>query len=215
MRERLDRYVRDRTAMLAAIAHDLRTPITTLRLRAEFIEDEETKTKVLETLGEMQEMTEAVLAFARGDAASEESRTIDIAALVESIVEDAAASGRDVRFEESSVATLNVRPVALRRAIGNLIDNATSYGLRARVSVGAGEDQVKILVDDDGPGIPSVDLERVFDPFVRLEGSRSRETGGAGLGLAIARSIVRAHGGDVRLENRPEGGLRAIVSLPA
>jgi signal transduction histidine kinase len=214
MRERLDRYVRDRTAMLAAIAHDLRTPITTLRLRAEFIEDEETKAKVLDTLAEMHAMTEAVLAFARGDAASEESRPTDIGALVESIVEDAAESGREVRFEESRQATLNVRPFALRRAIGNLIDNATFYGHRASVRVEPGAAQVAIVIDDDGPGIPEGELERVFDPFVRLEGSRSRATGGAGLGLAIARSVVRAHGGDVRLEDRLEGGLRATVSLP-
>ncbi len=214
MRERLDRYIRDRTAMLGAIAHDLRTPITSLRLRAEFIEDEETKSKVLETLAEMQAMAEAVLAFARGDAETEESRATDVSALVESIVEDAAESGREAAFEESPPVTLTCRPFALRRAIGNLIDNATFYGERARARVEKGRDEVRIVIDDDGPGIAPEELERVFDPFVRLEGSRSRETGGAGLGLAIARSIARAHGGDVRLENRPEGGLRAIATLP-
>ena len=214
MRERLDRYVRDRTVMLAAVAHDLRTPITALRLRAEFVEDEEARAKILETLNEMQAMTEAVLAFTRDDAASETSRLTDIAALVESIVEDASESGRDVRFEESPPIALNVRPMALRRAIGNLIDNASFHGVRGRVRVEPGAEQVTIVIDDDGPGIPAAELERAFDPFVRLEGSRSRETGGAGLGLAIARGIVRAQGGDVKLENRPEGGLRATVSLP-
>jgi signal transduction histidine kinase len=214
MRERLERYIRDRTSMLAAIAHDLRTPITSLRLRAEFIEDEEAKAKILETLSEMQAMTEAVLAFARGDAETEESRTTDVTALVESIVEDVAASGRDARFAESPPVTLKCRPFALKRGMANLIDNATLYGVRARVAVAADKDEVRIIVDDDGPGIPAADLERVFEPFVRLEGSRSRETGGAGLGLAIARSIFRAHGGDVRLENRAEAGLRAIASLP-
>ncbi len=214
MRERLDRYIRDRTAMLAAIAHDLRTPITSLRLRAEFIEDEEAKAKILETLAEMQAMAEAVLAFARGDAESEESRATDVSALVESIVEDVAASGREASFKDSPAVTLTCRPFALRRAVGNLIDNATFYGVRARACVEADKDEVRIIIDDDGPGIPSADLERVFDPFVRLEGSRSRETGGAGLGLAIARSIVRAHGGDVKLTNRAEGGLRAIATLP-
>ncbi len=214
MRERLERYIRDRTAMLAAIAHDLRTPITSLRLRAEFIEDEDAKAKILETLAEMQAMAEAVLAFARGDSESEPTRATDVTALVESIVEDMAASGRDARFEESLPVTLKCRPFALKRGIGNLIDNATLYGARARVKVEADKDEVRILIDDDGPGIPPADLERVFEPFVRLEGSRSRETGGAGLGLAIARSIFRAHGGDVRLENRPEGGLRATASLP-
>ncbi len=215
MRERLDRYIRDRTAMLAAIAHDLRTPITSLRLRAEFIDDEEAKAKILETLAEMQAMAEAVLAFARGDAESEASRATDIPALVESVVEDIAASGREASFTESPATTLTCRPFALRRAVGNLIDNATFYGVRARARVEADKDEVRIIIDDDGPGIPAAELEHVFDPFVRLEGSRSRETGGAGLGLAIARSIARAHGGDVRLENRAAAGLRAVLSLPA
>jgi signal transduction histidine kinase len=215
MRERLDRYIRDRTAMLAAIAHDLRTPITSLRLRAEFIEDEEAKAKILETLAEMQAMAEAVLAFARGDAESEETRATDIAALVESIVDDVAESGRDATFADSPPVVRRCRPFALRRAIANLIDNATFYGGRARARVETDKDEVRIIVDDDGPGVPASDLERVFDPFVRLEGSRSRETGGAGLGLAISRGILRAHGGDVTLQNRPGGGLRAIATLPA
>ena len=167
------------------------------------------------SLAEMQAMAEAVIAFARGDAESEPTRTTDVTALAESIVEDIAASGRDARFLESSAVTLKVRPHALKRGLTNLIDNATFYGTRARVKVEGDPAEVRFIIDDDGPGIPSADLERVFEPFVRLEGSRSRETGGAGLGLAIARSIFRAHGGDVRLENRPEGGLRAIASLPA
>ncbi len=215
MRERLDRYVRDRTTMLAAIAHDLRTPITTLRLRAEFIEDEEARERILETLAEMQAMAEAVLAFTRGDAESEETRPTDVTALAESLVEDAAASGRDARFEDSPPVIVSCRPLALKRAIGNLLDNAIFYGTRARLRVERSGDEVSIIIEDDGPGIAAAELERVFDPFVRLEGSRSRETGGAGLGLAIARSIARAHGGDVRLENLAERGLKAVVSLPA
>lgn len=214
MRERLDRYIRDRTAMLAAIAHDLRTPITSLRLRAEFIDDEEVKAKVLETLDEMQSMAEAVLAFARGDAATEPSRPTNMAALVESVVEDAAASGRDVRFEDSPAAVVNGRPLALRRACANIVDNATFYGVRARARIEDARDEVRIVVEDEGPGIPETELERVFEPFVRLEGSRSRATGGAGLGLAIARSIFRAHGGDLKLQNRAEGGLLATGTLP-
>lgn len=214
MRERLDRFIRDRTAMLAAVGHDLRTPITSLRLRAEFIEDAEVRGKILETIAEMQAMAEAVLAFARGDAEGEASRPTDVAALVESIVEDKAEAGCDVTMAEAAPVTLACRPFALRRAIGNLIDNAVFYGARARVRVEAGAEEVRIIVDDDGPGIANADRERVFDPFVRLEDSRSRETGGVGLGLSIARSIVRAHGGDVTIENRPEGGLRATVVLP-
>jgi signal transduction histidine kinase len=214
MRERLERYVRDRTAMLAAIAHDLRTPITSLRLRAEFIEDEEVRARVLETLAEMQAMAEAVLAFARGDAESEPTRATDVTALAESVVEDVAASGRDAAFLESPAVTLKCRPFALKRALTNLIDNATFYGTRAQVKVEAAGEEVRFIIDDDGPGIASADLERVFEPFVRLEGSRSRETGGAGLGLAIARSVFRSHGGDMTLQNRTEGGLRAVASLP-
>jgi signal transduction histidine kinase len=214
MRERLERFIRDRTSMLAAIAHDLRTPITSLRLRAEFVEDDESRTKILETLAEMQAMTEAVLSFARGDSENELTRLTDVTALAESIVEDVRASGREARFEESPKVTLNCRPLALKRALSNLIDYAAVYGVRARVKVERDADEIRIIVDDDGPGIPPPDLERVFEPFVRLESSRSRETGGAGLGLAIARSIFRAHGGDVSLQNRKEGGLRAVANLP-
>lgn len=214
MRERLDRFIRDRTAMLAAVAHDLRTPITSLRLRAEFIEDEEMKAKILETLAEMQAMAEAVLTFARSDAESEPTRRTDVTALVESVVEDAAETGRDARFEDSPAVTLACRPFALRRALANLVDNATFYGIRARARLEPSGEEVRIVIDDDGPGVPASELERVFEPFMRLESSRSRETGGAGLGLAIARTITRGHGGDVRLENRADGGLRAILTLP-
>jgi signal transduction histidine kinase len=214
MRERLDRFIRDRTAMLAAVAHDLRTPITSLRLRAEFVDDEETRTKIIETLAEMQVMADSMLAFARGDAESEPTRLTQLSALVESVVEDAVASGRDVRFVETGPITLPCRPHALRRALANLVDNAVHYGARAVLSVERDAGEIRILVDDEGPGIPEAELERVFDPFVRLEASRSRETGGAGLGLSIARTILRSHGGDLRLENRREGGLRAIAALP-
>jgi signal transduction histidine kinase len=214
MRERLDRFIRDRTTMLAAVAHDLRTPITSLRLRAEFVEDEETRNKILETLSEMQAMTEAALAFARDDSEKEPSRPADIVALVESVVDDAADNGRDATFEESPPITLSCRPVALRRAVRNLVENAVTYGHRARIRVETDAAELRIVVDDDGPGIPPADLERVFDPFVRLETSRSRETGGVGLGLAIARSVMRAHGGDLRLVNRAGGGLSAIAGLP-
>ncbi len=214
MQDRLRRFVADRTGMLAAISHDLRTPITTLRLRAEFIEDPEIRDKILETLDEMQQMTEATLAFLREDAAREDSRQVDLAALIQSLCDDLADTGQEVAFAGAGRTPFVCRPVALKRALANLIENAVAYGDRARVALREEESELCIVIDDDGPGVPPERMEAVFEPFVRLEDSRSRETGGVGLGLAIARSIARGHGGEVTLENRPEGGLRAILSLP-
>ncbi len=214
MRGRLQRFVQDRTRMLAAISHDLRTPITTLRLRAEFVEDEETRAKILETLDEMQRMTEATLAFAREEATVEDTRTVDLAALVESICADLADLGQDASFDGPERLPYACRPTGLKRAVRNLIENAVTYGKCARVGLEAGAAALKIVIDDDGPGIPEADFERVFAPFVRLEESRSRETGGIGLGMAIARTIVRGHGGDIELANRAEGGLRVVIRLP-
>ena len=214
MQNRLNRFVQDRTRMLAAVSHDLRTPITSLRLRAEFIEDAEIKAKILETLEEMQRMTEAVLAFAREEAAAEETRSVDLAALIASLCDDLAELGQDVAFAEAARAPYDCRPVSLKRALRNLIENAVSYGQRARVALAVTGNEVRITVDDDGPGIPEAKLEEIFKPFVRLEESRSRETGGVGLGLAIARSIVRGHGGELTLANREGGGLRATIRLP-
>jgi signal transduction histidine kinase len=214
MQGRIKRFVDDRTAMLAAVSHDLRTPITSLRLRAEFVEDEETKERMLDTLDEMQRMVEGTLAFAREEGAAEPTRVVDLAALVESVAADLADLGADVTFASPGKLAYGCRPVALRRAVRNLIENAVRYGERARVTLACDRDACRIMVDDDGPGIPQDSFERVFEPFVRLEGSRSRETGGIGLGLAIARSIVRGHGGDIRLENRAGGGLRATIALP-
>jgi signal transduction histidine kinase len=214
MRERLTRFVRDRTTMLAAISHDLRTPLTSLRLHAELVEDRVARGKLLAILEEMQHMTEATLAFAREEAAREDTRTIDMAALLESLCEDLAALGMEVAFAGAEKTPLACRPAGLKRAVRNLVENAVSYGERARVALEQSADELRIVIDDDGPGIAHEDSERVFGPFVRLEKSRSRDTGGIGLGMAIARSIVRAHGGDITLENRAGGGLRATVRLP-
>ncbi len=215
MQERLKRFVEDRTRMLAAIGHDLRTPITSLRIRAEFVEDEETRAKIIETLDEMQRMIEAALSFLREEAATEPARTVDLAALVESLVADSADLGWEVDFRAEARPVLRCRSDSLRRALRNLIENAVRYGERARVRLERGRDEVRIIIEDDGPGIPPEMMERAFEPFFRLEKSRSRETGGIGLGLAIARTIARSHGGDLRLVNRREGGLRAILTLPA
>ena len=214
MRERLDRFVRDRTAMLAAISHDLRTPITSLRLHAEFVEDAETRAKILTALDDMQRMTEDTLAFIREDMRQEGTRNVDLHALVDSVAADLADLGHDIAVEDSGRVLVACRPVALRRAFRNLLENASSYGSRATARIARNGAEVRVVIEDEGPGIPQADLERVFEPFVRLEASRSRDTGGSGLGLAIARTIVRGHGGDIRLENRTEGGLRATIALP-
>ena len=214
MRARLDRHVRDRTAMLAAVSHDLRTPITSLRLHAEFIEDGETRAKIVAALDEMQRMTEDALAFIREDMRREETRTVDLHALLDSVAADLSELGHEIAVEDSGRVLATCRPAALRRAVRNLLENAAAYGVRATVRIDRGDAELRIVVEDEGPGIAQADRERVFEPFVRLEASRSRDTGGSGLGLAIARGIVRAHGGDISLGNRAEGGLRATVALP-
>lgn len=214
MQARIRSFVADRTLMLAAISHDLRTPITSMRLRAEFVEDPEVRDKLIATLDEMKSMTEASLAFAREEGQAEPTRAVDLDALVESLCDDLAELGWDVRVEAGGRIPWRCRPDALRRAMRNVIENAVRYGDRARVRLALSAERLAIEVDDDGPGIAEIDRERVFTPFVRLEGSRNRSTGGVGLGLSIARTIVRAHGGDVLLANRPAGGLRTTIQLP-
>lgn len=214
MRERLQRFVQDRTQMLAAISHDMRTPLTTLRLRAEFISDTETQEKMLATIDEMNAMVEATLTFAREEAAQENTRSIDLAALIESICADLADLGHDAVFAPSDRAPYACRLVGLKRAIRNLVENAVRYGTRAAVRLERDARTYTIIVEDDGPGIPEGKLNEVFEPFVRLDESRSKEGGGIGLGLSIVRSIVQSHGGEVGLTNRSAGGLRAKISLP-
>ncbi len=213
MQERLDRFVKDRTRMLAAISHDLRTPLTSLRLRAEFVTDPEVQEKMLKTIGEIQTMTEATLAFAQEEATAEATRAVDLSALVESLCDDLAELGHNVSFVEGAAINYRCRPDALRRAIRNLIENAVRYGECARVGVSRTSKSIDIVIEDDGPGIPDEVMEQVFAPFYRLENSRNRETGGVGLGLSIARAIARHHGGDVILINRAKG-LQATISLP-
>lgn len=210
MQGRIRRFVEDRTQMLAAISHDLRTPITRLKLRAEFVEDEAERARMLADLDEMERMIAATLAFARDDARHEERRPVDVAALVQGLAEDLGAT-----YEGPDSLVAPARSMALKRAVANLLDNAVKYGAAARARVEPRGSDIVVVVEDDGPGIPEADFERVFAPFVRLEASRNRDTGGTGLGLAVARAAARAHGGDIRLENRPEGGLRVTLSLPA
>lgn len=213
MQARLTRFLTDRTRMLAAISHDLRTPITTLRLRAEFIADEGLKQKMLDTLAEMQSMTEATLSFAKEEGSVEKTRTVDLSSLVESVCEDQVELGRDVVCADCERLVYRCRPDALRRALRNIIENAVRYAGRANVTLSSAEETVTIAVSDNGPGIPEDQREQVFSPFFRLEQSRNRHTGGIGLGLAIARAIIRHHGGDIVLGNN-DPGLAASIVLP-
>lgn len=215
MQERLKRFIDDRTRMLAAMSHDLRTPLTRLRLRAEFVEDPEQQLKMLAELDEMTAMVDATLAFAREEARREDARRLDLGELVASVCDDAVDANQDVTFEPAPRCEILGRPMALRRAIANVVGNGVKYAGGARVRVGAQDAEFVIEIDDDGPGIPEDEHERVFAPFYRVETSRSRETGGTGLGLAVARSIVHAHGGDIRLANRKGGGLRVTILVPA
>lgn len=214
MRERLSRFVLDRTRMLASVGHDLRTPITSMRLRAEFIEDDETRTRMLVSLEEMSHMVEAALTFAREEATSEPTRMVDLTALVQTVCADQADMDRPVNFNENGRLLYPCRPNSLKRAVRNLVENAVIHGKTAEVGLVRSGGEVHITIDDAGPGIAEADMAKIFMPFVRLDESRGQETGGIGLGLAIARSIVRGHGGDIRIGNRREGGLRATIQLP-
>lgn len=214
MQARLAQFLRDRAQMLAAVSHDLRTPITRLRLRAELLDDPELQAKFVHDLDEMETMTRATLDFLRDADAHEAAQPVDVDALIESLQSDAVELGQEVLIQGSAASPYSGRPLALQRCLRNLIDNAVKYGNRATVSVTDRAERLQIVVSDEGPGIPDDRLAQVFEPFVRLEPSRSRETGGVGLGLSIARDIARAHGGDLVLRNRASGGLDAVLTLP-
>lgn len=213
MQERLRRYVEDRTAMVGAIAHDLRTPLTRLRFRIEAAPDE-VRGKLAAEIDQMDAMISATLAFVRDTTRAGPREKLELASLVETIFDEAAETGSEAAALPSERLVVEGDPVALRRLIGNLVENALKYGQRARGRVFAEDGCAIVEIEDDGPGVPPLEIERLFEPFYRGEPSRSRETGGAGLGLAVVRSIARAHGGDVTLHNRSGGGLTARVSLP-
>ncbi len=215
MQERLRGMVDDRSLMLAALSHDLRTVITRLRLRAEDIDDEVQRAKALEDLSDMEVMLKESLDAARGETSREPRQKVDLAALVRSLADDLADAGRAVTFAGPERLVLHCRPVALRRALSNLIDNAIRYGGGADLVLRQDGATAVIEVGDRGPGIPEAAREAMFRPFMRGDPSRNRATGGTGLGLGVARSILRAHGGDVVLADREGGGLLARVTLPA
>lgn len=212
MKDRLTRFVRERTHMLAALSHDLRSPLTAMRLRIEMLDKTEDSIRLKALVEEMQAMVEATLEFARGIAKVEPAATVDLVTLLSDLVSDVAGGRASLAPTEPLFAT--VRPQALNRALRNLIDNAVRFGAVANVTLTQEPGTTVISIADTGPGLPDDQLEAVFEPFVRLEGSRNRDTGGVGLGLAIARTTIQAHGGSVILRNLPEGGLEAIVRLP-
>jgi signal transduction histidine kinase len=214
MQSRLGHYLQDRTRFLAAMSHDLKTPITRLRLRAEMLDEPALRARFTADLAEMESMVAATLDFMRGVDADEKTATIDIRALLESLQADLVEAGGDVRIAADGVLPYVGRPQALKRCLVNLMENAIRYGGDARVEARERPDALEIRVRDTGPGIPEADLERVFEPYLRLEDSRNRGTGGTGLGLSIARSIARAHDGDITLANIPGGGLEAVLRLP-
>jgi two-component system OmpR family sensor kinase len=213
MQQRLRRYVEDRTAMIGAIAHDLRTPLTRLRFRIESV-PEDMRAKMSSDLDQMEAMISATLSFVR-DATQQGERTrLELSSLLESLVDDMTDTGADVAFSSEEKVIIGGDPVGLKRLFSNLLENAVKYGKRARVRVKAEDGMAVVEIDDDGPGVPAAEVEKVFEPFYRREPSRNRETGGIGLGLAVVRTISRAHGGDATLENRKGGGLTARVRLP-
>jgi signal transduction histidine kinase len=215
MSKRLMATLEGQRSMLAAIAHDLRTPITALKLRLELLEDDEIKDRMRGSLDELQGVTEAAVDALKAEGAGETTRSVDLSALVESLCIDLSDLGQSVSYASDGPLTCRCRPGEIRRAVRNLIENAVRYGAGARVRLERDGRDILVLIEDDGPGIPAGEIERVFEPFRRLEESRSRETGGHGLGLTIARSIARGHGGKVTLTNRPGGGLTACLRIPA
>jgi len=214
MQARIKRLVDERSRALAAVSHDLRTPLTRLRLRVELVDDEKLRDQMAADLDAMAAMIDATLGYLRGLQASEAVRPIDINALLASMSEDALVLGRHISIQGQALAPYTGRLSALRRALQNLIDNAIKYGSCAHFRVEDDVGELRLMVEDDGPGIEPKELARVTEPYYRLEASRNSATGGVGLGLSIVRDIALLHGGDLVLTNRAQGGLCATLKLP-
>lgn len=215
MQARLRQLFDERTRILAAVSHDLQTPITRLQLRAEMMEDPALRDKVLADLADMQALVEEGLAYAGSTAAPREPEVrTDLDALVASLVADYTDAGRRVSLAGHCGHPVNTQPRKLRRLLGNLVDNALKFGGSAEMTLGNNSGPLVITVRDHGEGIADAELEKVFEPFYRLESSRNRETGGTGLGLAIARQLANSLGAELSLRNHPDGGLEAQLSLP-
>ncbi|MFO7483138.1 ATP-binding protein [Oceanibaculum nanhaiense] len=214
MQRRLKQFVDDRLQMIAAISHDLRTPLTRLRLFAEYMPDQDQRRQMLSDINEMEAMVSATLTYASNQLKDEARSDVDLGSLLISLCDTAADAGCRVVYDGPDHARLSCRPVAIRRVFANLIDNGCKFGSEVRVTLCDGPDAIAITIADDGPGIPAAQREEAFRPFTRLETSRNRETGGTGLGLTIASDVILAHGGVIELGDAPAGGLLVTVMLP-
>lgn len=214
MRERIQRQIKQRTEMLAGVSHDLRTPLTRMKLQLAMMKPQAGLDELMTDVAEMEHMVEGFLAFARGEG-GEASENVDLIDFIETLVADARRSShREIQLNISGTCPMTLRPQAMRRCLGNLITNGLRFGTKVQLVLDEAETAVFIHVDDDGPGIPKDKRDEVLRPFVRLDESRNLDTGGVGLGLTIARDIAHAHGGELMLNDSPLGGLRATVRLP-
>ena len=215
MQGRLGRFVEERTRVLAAVSHDLKTPLTRLRLRLEQVSDDAVRAKMERDLGETQSLVQGSLDFMRGMALQEKTQPLDLNALLESLRDDAEDMGHSVTITGEARSPYSGKPLALKRCLSNLVENAIRYGLQAGIEIQDSTSELTLVVRDSGPGLPEEALSQVFEPFYRLEPSRNPGTGGTGLGLSIARNIARGHGGELALQNGPDGeGLMAVLTLP-
>jgi len=215
MQAQIRRLVQDRTALAAAIAHDLGTPITRLRLRVEEIADEEIRKSIVQDLHQMQRMIAATLGFARLDFAAELPDVLDLMSLIQRVADDISRTDADIEIHGPMRLPVRSKPIALQRALMNVAENALKYGKKARIYVTERAGAIEIAVEDDGPGIPEALQGEVFEPFYRLPQKTDAVIDGSGLGLAVARSLVRGIGGEIMISNRSEGGLRVAISIPS
>jgi signal transduction histidine kinase len=211
--QRVNAMLTEKDVMLGAIGHDLKTPLASLRVRIESVEDEDERTKMAATVDEMVHILDDILILARLGKSAEALVLTDVSALVEMVADELDSEDRLTVIESKEKCRASVRPILLRRALRNLMGNALQYGSKAQITTACDGNQLSIKIEDQGPGLAPEQLTNLFEPFARAENSRNRASGGSGLGLTIARAIARAHGGDVILENRSEGGLRAILRI--
>ncbi len=213
MRERIQRQIDQRTDMLAGVSHDLRTPLTRMKLQLALLDGVDGADELKEDVDEMEHMLEGYLAFARGEGAETPEAT-NLTELLDGVVAQARRKGGVIDLHSEGELMVPLRPDAFRRCVANLLDNASRYADHVTIRAGTRGDAIEVTIDDDGPGIPADRREEVFKPFYRLDGSRNPGTGGVGLGLTIARDVLRGHGGDIDLSDSPTGGLRARLRLP-